>query len=597
MTEKPKGAKKVAKEHIEDYKVFRAYFIEKQLLTMLVMCFCLTLYSIVAPFFIYVVLRLGVLRNLIVEFGTLFAVFGILAGAYAYLYFSKKMRLPEMTERRGVAYDIATVAVILCGACVFSVMSMYFASVEGRESGYMTFMLYSLVIVSLCKIPPMYFLFFYLIGLITVMITAMKIHCVGSDASGLYNLAIFGLLIFVLYVNKYVRELISFKQSMQIEKLQKEREKFLVSLTHEMRTPLNAVIGKNQLIMQDSQEENTLRLSKEINSSGKILLSLINDILDSSKISAGKMNIVPSEYSFSQISSEISDIMRSEAVGHGLEFVEDIGDDIPAVLYGDSVRIKQIIMNLLSNAIKYTPKGSVTFRIRCNKSTDDGKCILKVQIIDTGIGIKEEDLPYLNAEFVRLDENKNVNIQGTGLGLSITSNLLTIMGSRLSVESVYGKGSTFGFEIEQGIVATDGAATETAVEDTKPFDASALKILVVDDNYVNMIVVKGFLKNFNNDTDYAASGEECIEKLHQNKYDIVFLDHLMPVMNGVETLEKITRDMSDVRAQTTFIALTANFDSNADAAYKELGFDGYLAKPVEMGLLAKILANALKGRH
>lgn len=576
-----------------EYREFRDYIIDKQIKTMLIVCICLLCYTTIAPVMLYLLIAESVWTNLLEEFGILTILVVIPLFLCLYIKNNEKIKAEDKKNLRGLLYDIVNVFLTISGELVFPLLSIYFSAKENRESGYLSFLLASLVIVSLFRYNPMTFLWIHFISTIVIMIASVRLDVSGTDTSGLYNLAIFSFLIIILYCTKYRSEKHSIQKTVQIAKMQKDREKFMVSLTHEMRTPLNAVLGKNQLILKDSTEEEIVKLSKEINSSGKVLLSLINDILDLAKLESGKMNIVLSEYNFSQISYEVSSIMRSEALGHGLEFIEDIPDDIPKTFIGDSVRIKQIIMNLISNAIKYTPKGSVTFRIRYIPE-DDKKGTLRIEVEDTGIGIKPEDIPKLEGEYVRFDENKNQNIQGTGLGLSITSNLLSLMGSKLMVKSEYGKGSTFWFDLTQQIAQAKENAP--APEASEPFDASGCHVLVTDDNRVNFSVIKGLLKYFNVVPDYAPSGAECLEMLKEQTYDILFLDHMMPEMDGVETLQEITSKLPAARKHTAIIALTANFESNADEYYKELGFDGYLSKPVEMEKLNETLRKNITER-
>lgn len=571
---------------LTEYREYRSSFIEKELRVITILSSCLLGYALLAPFGIHYWLNQSSWSNLLREFGTLSILILIPLVICIILRVNPTLKKEENTNLRGFLYDFTLVFLTVTGECVFPILSIYTAISEGRESGYIVFMLASLVPVSLFRLNPMTFLWTHCVCTACVIAVAKNLHIIGTDVTSTYNLIIFGLLIIILYCTKYKSEKHSYQKTKQIAKMQEDKEKFMVSLTHEMRTPLNAVLGKNQLILKDSGEEETIKLSKEINSSGKILLSLVNDILDYSKLESGKMNIVLSEYSFSQISDEVSDIMRSEAIGHGLKFIEDISEDIPKRFIGDSIRIKQIIMNLLSNAIKYTPSGSVTFRIRYTPE-DNKNGILRIEVEDTGIGIKPEDIPKLEGEYVRIDEEKNRYVQGTGLGLSITSHLLSLMDSRLQIKSVYGKGSTFYFDLRQQVAENTESASEPV--HNEPFDASRYNILVTDDNLVNFTVIRGFLKYFNVVPDYASSGDACIEKLTNKTYDIVFLDHMMPQKDGVATLNEIRTKLPDVRMNTVFIALTANYESDAEKYYKKIGFDGYLSKPIEMDKLNETL--------
>jgi len=412
----------------------------------------------------------------------------------------------------------------------------------------------------------------------------------------IYSLVAFVIIDTILMLNKYFSCVKDYKKSAKMEEMQEDREQFMVNMTHEMRTPLNAVLGKNQIILNDTKELSTRQLSSEINSSGKILLSLINDLLDLSKMQAGKMSIVPNSYSTKTISYELADIMRSEAKAKDIGFKLEIGHALPTVLYGDDVRIRQIIMNLLSNAIKYTNEGSVSLRMDFNYSDNDKKTgYLNVAVIDTGIGIKKEDIPKLTKAFSRVDEEKNRNIKGTGLGLAITSSLLNLMGSKLEIESTYGLGSTFFFSIWQQV--TDPTSLkETELSELvmkEKFVANNANALVVDDNKVNFTVCKGLMKYYGFTPDYASGGRECLSMIQEKKYDIIFLDHQMPEMNGIETLEKIRDLYPNIYKETPIVALTANESAHSKSEYIGYGFRDYLSKPIDADRLHNILGTYL----
>ncbi|MGN0619217.1 MAG: cache domain-containing protein [Ruminiclostridium sp.] len=365
----------------------------------------------------------------------------------------------------------------------------------------------------------------------------------------------------------------------------KAKNDFLANMSHEIRTPINAVLGMNEMIMRESKEKNIVEYAANIQSSGRTLLSIINDILDFSKIESGKMEIVPVSYDVSSLVNDIVNMVRIRAEKKKLRFIYEIDHNIPSMLYGDDVRIRQVITNILTNAVKYTPEGYVRLRMKVVNIEND-ILRLEVSVTDTGIGIKEEDMDKLFASFQRLDQEKNRSIEGTGLGMSIVQRLLDMMGSELKVSSVYGSGSTFSFEIEQKIVKAEpigdfeqrfkAAATENT-HDAVIRIAPKASVLVVDDNETNLLVAKSLLKRTKVRLDTAVSGLMCIELLKNNRYDIVFLDHMMPGMDGIETLKKINEEQ--LAPDTCFIALTANAIHGARQAYLDAGFDDYLSKP------------------
>ena len=368
-------------------------------------------------------------------------------------------------------------------------------------------------------------------------------------------------------------------------KASKAKSEFLSNMSHEIRTPINAVLGMNEMIMRESSEKQIVEYAANIQSSSRTLLSIINDILDFSKIESGKMEIVPVSYDVSSLVNDIVNMVRIRAEKKKLRFIYEIDENIPSMLYGDDVRIRQVITNILTNAVKYTPEGYV--RLRMNVVNIENDILqLEVSVTDTGIGIKEEDMDKLFASFQRLDQEKNRSIEGTGLGMSIVHRLLDMMGSELKVSSVYGSGSTFSFEIEQKIVKAEPigdfeqrfkAAAAKHTSDTVIRIAPKARVLVVDDNETNLLVAKSLLKRTKVNLDTAPSGAMCIELLKSKHYDIVFLDHMMPEMDGIETLKKIKEE--NLAADTCFIALTANAIHGARQTYLDAGFDDYLSKP------------------
>ncbi len=372
---------------------------------------------------------------------------------------------------------------------------------------------------------------------------------------------------------------------------------FLSHMSHEIRTPINAILGMDEMILKESKEEEILDYADTIRSAGNNLLDIVNDILDLSQIEAGKMNISPVEYELIPAIKDMYNVVRLRAETKGLKVMLEIDESLPSVMYGDVRRIKQVVTNLLTNAVKYTEKGTVTLIIKRISDVADSVGI-RICVKDTGIGIKPEDREKLFEEYERFDEKRNATIEGTGLGMSITKELLELMESRLSVESTYGKGSKFSFDLVQEVKDNKPIGDiRTSLKNTvvkkkrSRFTAEGARILAVDDNDVNLSIVSKLLKDTKIDIDSALSGEEAIELVRKNRYDVILLDHLMPGMDGPETLKKM-KDLADnLSADTPVISLTANAGAGSKEEYQELGFKDYLSKPVRPDELDEMLFN------
>ena len=379
----------------------------------------------------------------------------------------------------------------------------------------------------------------------------------------------------------------------------KAKSRFLAQMSHEIRTPINAVLGMNEMILRETTDPNVRDYAEDIQVAGKNLLSIINTILDFSKIEDGKMEIAPTEYDFPSVLNNLINSAAAMTKGKNLELKVDIDPGLPVLLFGDDLRISQVVMNLLTNAIKYTEEGSVSFTVR-EASRNGSEIFIDVDVSDTGIGIKPEDMSKMFESFGRIEDKRNRGIEGTGLGIGIVTKLLEMMGSKLEVKSEYGKGSSFSFRIRQEIKDSTpiGKYTERfekTVRQEVSHDyiyAPSARILVVDDNEMNCKVVKHLLKQNGIVPDFAFSGEECINKLSVKFYHIVFLDHMMPKMDGVETL-KILKEKKLIPEGTAVIALTANAVVGAKEFYLESGFDDYLSKPIEIEHLECMLSEYL----
>ena len=341
--------------------------------------------------------------------------------------------------------------------------------------------------------------------------------------------------------------------------------------------------------------------SKNLQSAAKSLLGLVNDILDFSKIEAGKMEIIPVEYKLSRLLTDLVNMIETRAEKKGLELKTEVNENLPSELFGDEIRIKQIITNLLTNAVKYTEKGKVILKIDGEKISDE-KIKLCVSVSDTGIGIKEEDIEKLFSAFERIEEKRNRTIEGTGLGMNITQKFLNLMNSEIKVKSEYGKGSTFSFELEQKIINAEPIGNfhenykkslANQKEYREKFTAPDAKILVVDDTPMNLTVVKGLLKPMKIQIDVCESGLKCLEMVKKNKYDAIFLDHRMPEPDGIETYNMMKAQRENKNQETPIIALTANAISGAREMFLAEGFNDYLSKPIDSNELEKMLIKYL----
>ena len=396
----------------------------------------------------------------------------------------------------------------------------------------------------------------------------------------------------------YTRQLISLKE--EAERANAAKSIFLAHMSHEIRTPINAVLGMNEMILRESCSDTIKDYARNIQNAGKILLSIINDILDLSKIESGQMEIVEKDYHLGKMLIDIENMVTMRAEENSLALHIQANPMLPEALHGDEQRIKQCIINFLTNSLKYTREGQVTLQVDFTDKDKD-TIDLRITVTDTGIGIEEDKLAILFEPFVRLDRSKNEHIEGTGLGLSITKKLIDRMEGRLSVESVYGRGSVFSFTLPQKVAGPDllgdykeklrrVAERESAREE---FTAPGARILAVDDNRVNITVARGLLRRLKVQFDSATSGQECLDKFAKNDYDIILLDHMMPVMDGVQTLHRMQETERFRQKAPIVIALTANAVTGAREKYLEEGFTDYLSKPIDHRMLEEMIREYL----
>lgn len=490
-------------------------------------------------------------------------------------------------------------------AMAFSVYDMFTSSY--MVNGLLVLAITCLLTIVIIRVEPTVFSVF--IAIVAIIMLPRLYAEYGSD------LFLDAILIFVVCILLAYLERARFVRSKRQEQrliyaTRKAREadraksSFLARMSHEIRSPINAVLGLDEMILRESNEEETREYAKQIQASGRTLLSVINDVLDFSRIESGKMELFPVEFDTPTILNDLYNMIVPRGKDKGLDMVLNVNPDLPNVLYGDEVRIRQVMLNILTNAVKYTDSGGVVTDVDFMK-VDDNHINISIKVTDTGRGIKEEDMAALVNPYTRLDEQQNVNIEGTGLGISICVQILKLMGSELKVDSVYGKGSTFYFdfvlEVRDWSPISDfsGTLKQQAAERVSKdvyrvtFVAPEAKVLAVDDMPINLTVFTNLLKETKIQIDTAISGTECLEKAAQSKYDIIFLDHMMPDMDGMETMYRLRTDDNLDYKETPIIVVTANAISGMRENYLREGFTDYISKPVDSAKLERMIIQYL----
>lgn len=390
---------------------------------------------------------------------------------------------------------------------------------------------------------------------------------------------------------KMVKELEVAKN--EAEKANHAKSEFLSSMSHELRTPLNAIVCFSELLeSKEGLDSESKDFAKDIVSASHNLLDLVNGVLDISKIEAGKMELINKEYNSQELFNSLSTMVIPRIGDKPIDFKTVIASDIPPVLKGDTGKLKQIILNLLTNAVKYTDKGFIKYRVECINDFKNNKTKLIITITDTGRGIKKEDIDRLFKKFERLEEDRNTSIEGTGLGLAITEGLAELMGGKITVISDYGKGSTFKFVVIQEIVNVEVKEEKSNITSSDYNTFEGKKALIVDDSKLNLKVAENVLKNFLVTTESVTSGLECLSCVNSKKYDIIFMDIMMPNMSGVEVLRKLREN----GVNTPVIALTADAIEGQEEKYMSEGFDGYISKPINKEKLSYVLNKYLGGK-
>ena len=375
------------------------------------------------------------------------------------------------------------------------------------------------------------------------------------------------------------------EQNEILQHLDQKKTQFFANMSHEFRAPINAIMGMSEVILCNSKEGNIREYAGDIKNASKMLLHLVNDILDLSKIQAGKMEIVPVEYETEDLVRNVGNVIRLMVQDKSLAYEVNIAKDVPKRLFGDEIRIAQVLTNLLTNAVKYTDQGKVTLTLNAVKDLK-GMDAIEYIVEDTGCGIKPEDMDKLFASYERVNLERNRRVEGTGLGMGIVTGLLEAMNSKLNVESQYGKGSRFSFVLAQNYVNTSPVPQN--ISSNKELELGDKLILVVDDVPLNLKVVEVLLKPFGANVELVNNGKDALEMMKQKKYDLILLDHMMPGMDGVETLKQ-AREISDYYKDAAIIAMTGNASVTARDEYLCMGFTDYLEKPILQDKMKEIL--------
>lgn len=466
--------------------------------------------------------------------------------------------------------------------------------------------------------PPIEVILGYLSLIITTIISLIcRVYMLAYPGSRIFG---YGMIVFsscmLAWTVKNANEKRRRKEEAELAYMKRDKEeaeeanaqksRFLSHMSHEIRTPLNAVLGMNELIMRETQDEKIHRYAENIQSSGRTLLALINDVLDFSKIESGKMDIVETEYSLSSALYDLILMIKGRAKSKGLEFKIEVQPDIPDMLYGDEIRIKQVILNILTNAVKYTKEGWIELdvsMIQKEENTGNKDIWLQIRVSDTGMGIRKTDLEKLFAEFERLDKKKNRSIEGTGLGLSISAKLVDLMNGKIDVESEYRKGSTFIVTIPQRVVKMEAIGDYKTRFDRMVCEEEHVKVehpkyigkrvFVVDDNETNLEVIAAILEMFEINVSKAGGAEEAVRILDKEEFDLIMTDDMMPEMNGTELMKYIKNNKKGANYYTPVVVLTANAVVGARENYMKTGFDDYMSKPIDIEILQKILKKYL----
>ena len=439
-------------------------------------------------------------------------------------------------------------------------------------------------------------------GMLLSAVLELILYYIDIELSLGTALAVGLLFLLVMAIVKTGQDLMdSEKKKQQAIMAREAQAKFLANMSHEIRTPINAVIGMNEMILRENKDEAVQEYAQNIQSASGMLLELVNDILDFSKIESGQLELVEDNYYLASVIQDEKLLLNARVAGKPISTLIEVDPQIPCKLHGDKLRVKQILTNLLSNGVKYTKQGNVTLKVSF-EWMDADTIQLIFAVADTGRGIKKEDIPHLFDKFKRLELSENQNIEGTGLGLNIVKQLVEQMQGTIVVDSVYGKGSVFTVRIPQRVADKNAIGNfEEAVREYRKdmqaskslFTAPDASILVVDDNRMNLNLMKALIKRTKMQIELAASGEECLKLTRRKAFDIILMDHMMPQLDGVETLKILRSEVNNINKNTIVVALTANAISGSREMYLGYGFDDYLSKPILADKLDELLGRLL----
>lgn len=490
---------------------------------------------------------------------------------YIYFFVAMALQLLEITD----LINLINITYINIGIIAITITALFiydFVHGKGRETGLVLIGIVLLVAVTMVEIINMFM--------------------PGGFISGKYQNV--GVILFICVLGaSNIRELIIKKNeyNMVVQK-NKLKDQFLANFSHEIRTPINTILGMNEMILRESDGKNIKEYADNINKAGTILLDMVGDVLNFSRIESGQNEIICENYSLKTLLEKTTSIIKCKAEEKELKYSVECKGVLHDSFYGDKKHIQQILINLLTNAVKYTKNGSVELRVEEIEDTGDD-CILQFTVADTGIGIREKDIPTIFESFTRVDENVNSNVEGTGLGLSITRNLVDAMNGNIKADSKYGVGSTFTVRIPQKVVVSEESTVTKEEADNSYIVAPEARILIVDDNKMNLIVFRNLLKRTSIKVDAVTNATDCLTLTAMREYDIIFMDHMMPDIDGIETFHRLRNQENGLNKHCPVIALTANVIKGAEEMYLEEGFDGYLAKPFTGVALDKLIIKYL----
>lgn len=502
--------------------------------------------------------------------------------------------------RYGKAYTVLALGVVLNFLCSF--MLQLFAGVDLGKTSVISylFILAMVIVIAITILADIWrgYMKEYgelLIGVIIMLAVTLwetYVNLVPEAPIQGGVILSFGLIVFLVLAGfKTAKDLLAVEKEKQMAIVAgAAKAQFIANMSHEIRTPINTIIGMNEMILRENTDDAVREYALSVQNASNMLLGLINDVLDFSKIEAGKLDIIDVKYKTNSMLTDVVNGIKMKAEAKRIGFEVRIDEALPKILKGDEIRIRQVLNNILSNAVKYTHEGKISLFVDGTQTGDIFELCMRVE--DTGIGIRETDLEKLFDSFKRLEEKKNRHIEGTGLGLNITRQLIELMGGSIDVRSEYGVGSCFTVKIPQTVI--DEACFEEEQQEEKHIYAPKANILVVDDNAMNLKVVKALLKRTGIQLTLANSGLDCLDFCKFRKYDLILMDHMMPEPDGIETLHMLKEDTVGLNADTDVIVLTANAMSGMKEQYLEEGFKDYLSKPLSAEALEAMIQKYLR---